>query len=293
VHSEGDIDNREGKPQVLPPKRNALEALFPVRKPVIGVIHLPPLPGAPRYQGQPVTEIYAAAVIDARTLSEGGVDGIIIENASDLPFARPEDIGPSTVAALTAACLAVRAEVRNPIGITCVANGVIPALGIAKAVGAGWVRANQWVNAYVANEGFLNGPAPEAMRYRSNIRALDVAIFADVHVKFGAHAITADRSIADQATDAEWFDADVLIASGTRTGSPTEPREVAEVRAGTNLPVIVGSGLSSDQVPALFAIADGAIVGQWLKRDGRWWNPVDARRVEKLMNAVTKVREKP
>jgi len=278
------------KPQVLPPKANALEALFPVPKPIMGVIHLPPLPGAPRYDGTPVKDIYAAAITDARTLSEGGVDGIIVENASDMPFSRPEHIGPSTVAALAAACLAVRGAVANPIGITCVANGVIQALGIAKAVGAGWVRANQWVNAYVANEGFLNGPAPEAMRYRSSIFAHDVAIFADVHVKFGAHAITADRSIAEQATDAEWFDADVLIASGTRTGSPTQPHEVAEVRAGTNLPVIVGSGLSAEQVPTLLPAVDGAIVGQWLKRDGRWWNPVDPRRVEQLMKAVETVR---
>ena len=279
------------KPQVLPPKPNALAALFQVSKPVIGVIHLRPLPGAPRYGGGPVKDVYEAAVIDARTLAKGGVDGIILENASDMPFSRPEHIGPETVAALTAACLAVRAAVPTPIGITCVANGVIPALAIAKAVGAGWVRANQWVNAYVANEGFLNGPAPEAMRYRSRIRADDVAIFADVHVKFGAHAITADRSIADQATDAEWFDADVLIASGTRTGSPTEPREVDDVRAGTHLPVSVGSGLSAEQVPALFATADGAIVGQWLKPDGLWWNPVDPHRVEQLMTAVAKIRD--
>jgi len=279
------------KPQVLPPKRNALEALFAVRKPVIGVIHLRPLPGAPRYDGEPVAEIYAAAVRDARVLAEGGIDGIIIENASDMPFARPDDIGPETVAALTAACLEVRGAVATPIGITCVANGVIPALGIAKAVGARWVRANQWVNAYVANEGILNGPAPAAMRYRARIRAGDVAIFADVHVKFGAHAITADRSIAEQATDAEWFDADVLIASGTRTGSPTEPGEVEAVKDGTNLPVIVGSGLSAEQVPALFRIADGAIIGQWLKQDGRWWNPVDPRRVERLMRAVAQVRD--
>jgi membrane complex biogenesis BtpA family protein len=277
-------------PQVLPAKPDALSELFPHPKPVIGVIHLRPLPGAPRYDGSPVGEIYAAAAVDARTLADGGIDGIIVENASDLPFARPEDIGPETVAALTAACLEVRAAVDVPIGITCVANGIIPALAVAKAVGARWVRANQWVNAYVANEGFLNGPAPAALRYRAAIGARDVRIFADVHVKFGAHAITADRSVAEQATDAEWFDADVLIATGARTGSPTQVGEVEQVRAGTNLPVIIGSGLDPEQVPSLFRVADGAIVGQWLKRDGHWWNPVDPHRVARLMTAVARQR---
>jgi len=281
------------KSQVLPPKSNALTDLFPVRKPIIGVIHLHALPGAPRYCGATMREICAAAAADARALAEGGVDGIIVENASDMPFARPENIGPETVAALTAACIEVRGAVDTPIGITCVANGVIPALAVAKAVGARWVRANQWVNAYVANEGFLNGPAPEAMRYRAQIGATDVRIFADVHVKFGAHAITADRSISEQATDAEWFDADVLIATGARTGSPTMPREVEEVASGTSLPVIVGSGLAPDQVRELFTVADGAIVGQWLKHEGRWWNPVDPRRVEQLMAAVAKTRTAP
>lgn len=86
------------------------------------------------------------------------------------------------------------------------------------------------------------------------------------------------------------FDADVLIATGTRTGSPTSPREVEEVARGTSLPVLVGSGLGPDQVADLFAVADGAIIGQWLKRDGRWWNPVDPHRVDQLMAAVAKVR---
>jgi uncharacterized protein len=283
-------DPKPAAPRVLPPKPNALKELFPKTKPVIGVIHLKPLPGAPRYDGTAVREIYDAAVADARTLAAGGIDGIIVENASDLPFSRPDDIGPETVAGLTAACLAVRGVTDLPIGITCVANGVIPALAVAKAVGASWVRANQWVNAYVANEGLLDGPAPRAMRYRAAIGAQSVKIFADVHVKFGAHAITADRTVSEQATDAEWFDADVLIASGTRTGSPTQPKEVEEVKAGTTLPVIVGSGLTAEQVPALFAIAEGAIVGQWLKKDGVWWNPVDQKRVEMLMNAVARTR---
>jgi uncharacterized protein len=278
-------------PAVLPPKPNALDELFPVRKPIIGVIHLAPLPGAPRYDGTPVREIYASAARDACTLVNGGVDGVMIENASDMPFSRPEDIGPETVAALTAACVEVRSAVDAPVGITCVANGVIPALAVAKASGAKWVRANQWVNAYVANEGFLNGPAPRAARYRAAIGAQDVRILADVHVKFGAHAITADRSITEQATDAEWFDADVLIATGTRTGSPTQPEEVKEVRAGTNLPVVVGSGLGPEQVADLFRVADGAIIGQWLKVDGHWWNPVDPHRVELLMGAVNEARQ--
>ncbi len=219
------------------------------------------------------------------------MDGIIVENAGDLPFSRPDDIGPETVAGLSAAVLEVRSVADLPIGITCVANGVIPGLAVAKATGAAWVRANQWVNAYVANEGLLDGPAPRAMRYRAAIRADEVRIFADVHVKFGAHAITADRSVAEQASDAEWFDADVLIASGTRTGAPTQPEEVENVKTGTNLPVIVGSGLSADQVPKLFQIADGAIVGQWLKQDGLWWNPVDPYRVDALMTAVHKLRD--
>lgn len=277
-------------PIVMPPKPSALGRLFDKPKPIIGVIHLAALPGAPFYEGASVRDIYAAAVRDAKTLAKGGVDGIMIENAGDMPFARPEDIGYETVAFLTAACEAVRGAVDTPIGITCVANGAIPGLAVAKAVGARWVRVNQWANAYVANEGFLNGAASAAMRYRSQIDAKDVAILADVHVKFGAHAITADRTISEQATDAEWFGADVLIATGQRTGSPTQPEEVRNVRAGTHLPVIVGSGLSPEQVPALMNEADGAIVGQWLKKDARWWNPVDPHRVERLMSAMAKVR---
>lgn len=277
-------------PIVMPAKPSALATHFDKKKPIIGVVHLRPLPGAPRYEGEAMRDVIAAALRDARTLADGGIDGIMIENASDMPFSRPEHIGFETVAALSAICQEVRNAVDNPIGITCVANGAIAGLAVAKAVGARWVRVNQWVNAYVANEGFLNGPAAEALRYRAQIGAKDVSIFADVHVKFGAHAITADRSITEQATDAEWFDADVLIATGTRTGSPTQPEEVGEVRAGTTLPVIVGSGLSPEQVPTLMPVADGAIVGQWLKVDSRWWNPVDPARVERLMNAVEKAR---
>lgn len=269
---------------VVPPKANALES-FRNPHPIFGVVHLRPLPGAPMYRGEDVRDIYAAGVQDARALAGGGIDAVIVENASDQPFLRPDDIGPETVAALAAATIEIRNAVDVPLGITCVANGAMPALAVAKATGASWVRVNQWANAYVANEGLLNADAARAMRYRNNIGATDVKIMADVHVKFGAHAITSDRSISEQATDNEWHLADVLIATGTRTGAPTSAEEVGEVRSGTNLPVVVGSGLDPEQLPGLFNVADGAIVGQWLKVDGKWWNPVDPERVERLMNA--------
>jgi membrane complex biogenesis BtpA family protein len=278
-------------PSVLPPKPNVLTELFSVPKPIIGVIHLDPLPGSPRYEGKPVSAILKAAADDARRLADGGVDGIIVENAFDLPFARPEDIGQETVACLTAACFEVRNRVSLPIGVTCVANGVLPALAVAKATGARWIRANQWVNAYVANEGVIDGPAGKALRYRARIYARDVRIFADVHVKFGSHAITADRSLAEQATDAEFFDADALIATGNRTSDPTDPEEVAGIRAGTSLPVLIGSGLDAQNAETLLRLADGAIVGSWLKREGAWWKPVDPSRVSRLMAVVRKVRE--
>ncbi len=276
---------------LLPPKPNALRELFAKPKPLIGVIHLAPLPGAPRYRGQPMEGIYVAAAEDARRLTEGGVDGIIVENAFDLPFARPEDIGPETVAALTAACQAARQATRLPLGITCVANGAIPAMAVAKAVGGRWVRVNQWANAYVANEGLLNGPAGQALRFRSRLFAEDVFVFADVDVKFGAHAITADRDIEEQTRDLEFFDADAVIVTGQRTGSPTAKGDVERVKAATSLPVLVGSGLDAGSAYELLAVADGAIVGSALKEDGQWWRPVDQRRVAQLVAEVERARD--
>ncbi len=275
---------------VFPPKRNSLLDLFGVNKPIIGMIHLAPLPGAPRYQGEPVGGIIDAALADARTWHEGGADGLLIENASDLPFAKPEHIGHETVAAMTVVGATLVREVPLPLGVNCLANGVLAALAVAKACGVRFVRSNQWVNAYIANEGFVEGAAPAAMRYRAWLRADDIRIFADVHVKHGSHAIVADRSLAEQTRDAIFFDADVLIATGQRTGDATDLGEVQGIKAASPLPVIVGSGLTAENAAALLKVADGAIVGSWAKVDGAWWNPVDAERVRRLIAAVQRLR---
>jgi membrane complex biogenesis BtpA family protein len=184
----------------------------------------------------------------------------------------------------------VREAVSIPVGINVLANAAIPALAVAKASGARFVRVNQWVNAYVANEGLVEGESARALRFRRTIGADDVAIFADVHVKHGSHALVSDRPIAEQARDVEFFDADVAIATGNRTGDAVPQEEIAAIRGGTRLPVIGGSGLTVENAAGLMGALDGAIVGSSLKVDGVWWNPVEQRRVRALVSAVAPFR---
>jgi uncharacterized protein len=271
-------------------KPNAIEALFGRRKAVIGVIHSRALPGSPAYEGEDMDDIVAFAVAEAERYRAGGVDGLIVENHGDIPFAKPERLGPETAACMAVMTRAVRQAAGLPVGVNVLANGAIQALAVAKAAGAAFVRVNQWANAYVANEGIIEGPAGEAARYRAWLHARGIRIFADVHVKHGAHAIVADRDIGEMARDAEFFDADVAIATGQRTGDSASMDELRAIAAGTSLPVAVGSGVNPDNVGDIFSVADAIIVASWLKRDGVWWNEVDPARLSAFMQAANRAR---
>ena len=272
------------------PRPDAIAALFGRQQAVIGVIHCLPLPGAPEYDGQPMAELIAHAVAEAGRYHAGGVDGLIVENHGDIPFAKPDQLGPETAACMAVITAAVAAACKLPIGVNVLANAAHVALAVAKAAGARFVRVNQWANAYVANEGFIEGPAGSAARYRAWLRARDVRVFADVHVKHGAHAITADRTLAELARDVEFFDADAAIATGQRTGDSASLDELRAIAAGTALPVLVGSGVTPANVGAMFGVASGVIVASCLKRDGVWWNPVDPDRLRSFMAEADRAR---
>jgi hypothetical protein len=271
-------------------KPHAIEAIFGRRKAVIGVIHLRALPGSPDYDGASMDSLLAHALSEAERYRAGGLDGLIVENHGDIPFAKPADLGPETAACMAVITQAVRSATRLPVGVNVLANGAVQALAVAKAAGAAFIRVNQWANAYVANEGFMEGRAAEAARYRAWLHARNVKIFADVHVKHGAHAITADRSIQELARDVEFFDADVAIATGQRTGDSATTEELRTIAAGTSLPVAVGSGVNPDNVGDILSVADAVIVASYLKQDGVWWNEVDPDRVATFMVAVAKAR---
>ena len=183
---------------------------------------------------------------------------------------------------------------RKPSPLAAIASEICLAkasLACAKSSGAQFVRVNQWANAYVANEGIVEGAASQALRYRRALDAEDIVVLADVHVKHGSHAIVGDRDVEDQARDVEFFGAEVLIATGTRTGHATAPSEVAQIRAGSVGPILVGSGFSGENAAELLSVADGAIVGSYVKGNGKMHgDKVVLGKVKALMDTVRALR---
>jgi membrane complex biogenesis BtpA family protein len=272
-------------------RSNAIQEIFGRTKVAIGVVHCPPLPGAPEYDGTPVPNLIARALDDARAYVDAGFDGLIVENHGDIPFLKPSDIGPETPAMLAVIADRVREAARVPVGINVLANAALHALAVAKAAGAAFVRVNQWANAYIANEGLIEGEAARALRYRAMLHAREVRIFADAHVKHGAHAIVADRSVTELVRDVEFFHADAVIATGQRTGDAATAEEIATFREATGLPLLVGSGVNEGNITAILPRVDGIIVASALKRDGVWWQPVERERAARFMRRVAELRQ--
>jgi uncharacterized protein len=265
---------------------NAVQEIFGTNKVLIGMIHCPAFPGSPRYRGADMSTIYDACMRDAEACIEGGLHGLVIENHGDIPFSKPDDIGPETTGFMSVVTDRIASAIGVPLGINVLANAPIPAFAIAMAGGAKFIRVNQWANAYVANEGFMEGRAAEAMRYRSMLRAEHIKIFADSHVKHGSHAIVADRSIEELTRDLAFFDADGIIATGQRTGNSATMEEIDEIGSATHLPLLVGSGVTKDNIVDILGRTSGVIVASSLKYDGVWWNAVDIDRVRAFRKAA-------
>ncbi len=261
---------------------------FDIEKPIIGVIHLLPLPGTPK--GQSFDLVLKRAVSEALILEEGGVDGLIIENFGDIPYVK-DIAGPETIAFMTAIMREISMSVSLPLGINILRNCVESAIAVAAAAGGKFVRANIWMGAYLTDQGLIEGKAYNALRFRRMINADHIKIFADIRVKH-AHPLV-PINIEDEVKDnIERGLADALIVTGSRTGQPPAPDYVSNVKkiAG-NTPILIGSGLNINNVKELLSIADGAIVGTFFKVDNVVTNPIDIKRVRALMSVVKEMRK--
>ncbi|HUG16351.1 MAG TPA: BtpA/SgcQ family protein [Thermomicrobiales bacterium] len=253
---------------------------------LIGVVHVPALPGAPR-NVLSLDDCIRHAVADAEALRDGGADAVIVENFHDYPFRR-DAVEAHVVAALTAVCLAIRASVACELGVNVLRNDALSALGIAMACGAAFIRVNVHTGAMLTDQGIITGRADETMRLRRALGADHVRVLADVLVK---HAVPLGAlRLADAVRDAtDRGLADAIIVTGGATGMPATREDVETACGATTAPVYVGSGVTAGNVDAFVPPATGVIAGSWLKRDGLIGNPVDATRVRRLRQAIDRL----
>ena len=250
------------------------------RRPLFGMVHLAPLPGAPAFGGS-MDAVIDAALADARALRDGGCDGLVFENFGDRPFFK-ERVEAATVAAMTRVIAAVVREVALPFGVNVLRNDAISAVAIAAATGAAFIRVNVHTGAMLTDQGIIEGRAAETLRLRASL-APHLLIFADHMVKHATPLVEIDEEQAAKDLQQRGR-ADAIIVSGRETGAEPDRERFARVRAAVDAPLLVGSGLTEANADA-FADADGAIAGTSIKRDGRVEAPVDAARVARLAAA--------
>jgi len=273
------------------------KSLFRTNRPIVGMIHLRPLPGSPGYGGS-LDPVFRRAAADAEILVEEGVDGLMVENFGDTPFHK-DRVPPVTIASMSVLIERLRVHVAGKIarirkrrtisapvwGVNVLRNDARAALSIAAATGAGFIRVNVHTGASVTDQGLIEGQAAETLRLRESI-APQVAIFADLRVKH-ARPLVARPLVEEVADLAERGLADAILLTGARTGTAPDPEEIAEARLGAaKTPLWIASGVSTRNVSGYLEQVDGLIVGSSLKRGGRASGPVDRPKTRALLRAA-------
>lgn len=263
--------------------REPFDRLFGKKQIIIGMVHLHALPGAPAYAGS-MSAILDAALSDAAALEQGGVDGLMIENFLDAPFFK-ERVPPETVAAMARAASAIRAKTKLPLGVNVLRNDGFSALAIATACELQFVRINIISWAMLADQGIIEGHAAEITRYRKMLGA-DTLIFTDCLTKHAEPLAAMDMHWVALDTW-ERGGADALVISGKATGYATDLGDVIAARKGVpGAPLLIGSGVTVENVRDFLPIVDGVLVGTSIKADGKVDNPVDLARVRALVERV-------
>jgi uncharacterized protein len=263
-----------------------LNQIFQTKNPIIGVVHLLPLPTSARWGGS-LKAVIERAEQEATALAAGGIDGIIVENFFDAPFTK-DQVNPAVISAMTLIVDRLMNLVVVPVGINLLRNDAKGALAIASCVNAHFIRVNVLNGIMATDQGLIEGNAHELLRFRRELGS-DIAIFADVLVKHARPLGTPNLTTAVQDT-IERSLADAVILSGWATGSPPtlEDLELATAAA-KGTPVLIGSGANWDNIGQLMQAADGAIVASSLKRQGIINETIDPIRVAQFIEAAREV----
>lgn len=229
---------------------------------------------------------------EATIYRDCNVDGILVENMHDLPYLRPRDLTPDVTAMMTRVCIEIKRVLPEtiPCGVQILAGCNEEAMAVAKAADFQFIRAEGFVYAHIADEGFTDACAGRLLRYRRRIDADDILVFADVKKKHSSHALTSDVSLSATVNAAKFFLADGIVLTGTATGEPADLRELAEARNATDGPVLVGSGVTKDNIEDYYSSSNAVIIGSDFKVNGTWRNEVDGQRVGDFMKRIEELR---
>ena len=231
-----------------------------------------------------MTPVLDRALRDAELLVENGADGLIIENTHDLPYQRTQ-VDASTIAACARAASEIRRRFDCALGLNLLAADTVAAVDTAIACDLQFVRCEGFVFAHVADEGIIQGDAARILRRRAYLQASWLEVWADVKKKHASHSITQDLSLREFARGAAFCEADAVIVSGAVTGEAPDLEDVRTVK-GLGIPVVVGSGVTDDNIQAFGALADVLIVGSACKESGDWRGEVAADRVARLTSLL-------
>ena len=260
-----------------------LHQIFKTPNPVIGVVHLLPLPTSPRWGGS-LKAVIDRAEQEMTALASGGVDGVIIENFFDAPFTK-DRVDPAVVSAMTLIVQRLMNLVTLPVGINVLRNDAQSAIAIATCVHAHFIRVNVLTGVMATDQGLIEGQAHQLLRYRRELGS-DVKILADVLVKHARPLGSPNLTTAVQETIERGL-ADGVILSGWATGSPPPLEDLELASAAANgTPVFIGSGANWENISTLMQAADGVIVSSSLKRRGRIEQPIDPIRVSQFVEAA-------
>jgi len=253
---------------------------------MIGVL---PLPGAPRYGGDD-KQIVAQALSDLGYYFDAGADAIVLENSHDLPYVKPP-LPARAVEVMKRVSKEVRRRFAGPIGLQMLEAANETALEIAHEADLDFLRVEGYVFAHVGGAGLIEGCAGRLLRQRKELGCEHIQVFGDVKKKHCSHALTGDLDILDEVKQAEFFLVDGVIVTGARTTEPPAVAELRRVKKHARVPVVIGSGMTSENIRTYFPLADGFIVGSTFRQEGRFLGPLEPKRLQAFMKVFRRLRQ--
>lgn len=264
------------------------KSIFKVDKPIIGMIHLKALPGTPKFNDS-IDEIIEGAMEEVEIYKNAGIDALAIENMHDIPYLK-NDVGHEITSIMSIVAHEVKKKSNLPCGIQVLSSANRAALAIAINASLDFIRAEGFVFGHVADEGYIDANGGELLRYRKAINAENIAVFTDIKKKHSSHTITADVSIVETAKAAEYFLSDGLIITGSSTAEPADVEDIQQIKKKCKIPIIVGSGVTLNNLSQYLPICDALIVGSYFKKEGYWANNLEYDKIVHFMDKVNSIR---